>query len=102
MKNEVLELVVYKVKGDQLEKFESETLFKLRNIIESFAGFVKYDTFSSVEEDGVFADYVLWENLESARFAAEKIKSLENEEPYASIFGSMEEIKIFQHFKAVA
>ncbi len=102
MKNEVLELVVYKVKADQLDKFNTETRFKLKNIVESFPGFVRFETYSSMDERGWFADQVIWETIEAARFAAEKIESLQDQEPYSAIFGAVEEIKIFQHFKAVA
>ncbi|WP_162555790.1 antibiotic biosynthesis monooxygenase family protein [Reichenbachiella versicolor] len=102
MNEQVLELVVYKIKKDQIKNFQQELLQHMRDLMKNMEGMIEYKTFSSVSEDGVFVDQVRWEDLECAELASAKVKLLEKEEPFASIFGSFEEVKFFQHLKKVA
>lgn len=97
-----MELVVYKIKPDQIKNFEENKLQELRHVIQHFEGVIQYETFSALNEEGLFVDQVEWEDLACAERAASKIKILEKDEPFASIFGAFEEVKLFQHFKKVA
>ena len=102
MDEQVLELVMYKVKADQIKNFEESKLHQLRDLIKEFEGLISYETFGEVNEEGLYVDQVLWRDLGCATRAAEKVKLLENDEPFASIFSVFEEMKFCQHFKKVA
>ncbi len=102
MNTQILELVIYKIKPDQIRHFQAIQLKQFRDLIQNMEGLLSYETYSAMSEDGLFVDQVEWEDLACAERAAAKIKILENEEPFASIFGAFEEIKICNHFKKVA
>ena len=102
MKDKVLELVVYKIKPDQIQTYQQTTLNQFRELVKSFQGMLNYHTFHSVKEDGLFVDQVEWENLECAEFAAEKVKQMQKDETFGPYLSAFEEIQMFHHFKKVA
>ncbi|MFY0627723.1 MAG: hypothetical protein JXR07_15605 [Reichenbachiella sp.] len=102
MNDQILELVVYKIKPDQIKNFEESKLLEFRHLIKDLEGLVHYETFSALNQEGLFIDQVEWEDMGCAKRASEKIKILQDEEPFVSIFKSFEEVKLFQHFKKIA
>ena len=96
-----MELVVYKIKPDQIENYRNSALHQFRELVRSFSGMLHYHTYGALGDSGLFVDQVQWENQESAEFAAEKIRSLQHEEPFASIFSTFEEIQLCHHFRQI-
>lgn len=102
MNDKVLELVVYKIKPEQIQSYQDKTLNQFRELVKSFQGVLSYQTFHSVKEDGLFVDQVEWENLECAEFAAHKVKQVQKDETFGHYLSAFEEIQMFHHFKKVA
>ena len=102
MNDKVLELVVYKIKPNQIKQFQTETLTNIKELIKNFQGMLNYATYYSVKEEGLFVDHVEWENLECAEFAAGRIKELRREEPFSHYFSAFEEVILFHHLKYVS
>ena len=102
MKDKILELVVYRIKPNQIKQYQTETLNKIRELIKNFQGMLNYATYYSVAEEGLFVDQVEWENLECAEFAAARIKELQREEPFSNYLSAFEEVIMFHHLKHVS
>ena len=54
----VIEVVIYTIKPDMIETFKAKGLPVFRKLVESFPGFVSYETATSVSEPGRYIDIV--------------------------------------------
>lgn len=102
MSNRVVELVIYKIKPNQIENYQARIIHHFRELVKSFDGMLSYRTYHAVREEGLFVDQVEWRNIECAEFAAEKVKELQQDEIYAPYLSAFEEVKFFLHVKQVA
>lgn len=93
--NEVIELVVYKVKAEHKSDFQG-VLDDARQHIMEFSGMLEYRTFRSAKNERLFIDMVRWNNLENALEAAQKAEKMTELAPFFSVF---EEIKFMDHFE---
>lgn len=96
MENEkIVELVVYKVKMDQIGNYDL-LVKQVNEIAANFDGFVSRKVHQSPEDSTIFMDYVIWESLEQAQQAAQKMPKMEN---FAPFMGAIEEVQSFKHFE---
>ena len=102
MTDQVTELVIYKIKPNQVENYQTKIIHHFRELVKSFDGMLNYQTYHAVKEEGLFVDQVEWKNLECAEFAAEKVKEMQQDELYAPYLSAFDEVKFFLHVKQVA
>ncbi|UXX77769.1 hypothetical protein N7E81_10345 [Reichenbachiella carrageenanivorans] len=102
MTDQVVELVIYKIKPNQVENYQSKIIHHFRELVKSFDGMIGYKTYCAIKEEGLFVDQVEWRDLASAEFAAEKVKEMQDDEIYAPYLSAFEEVKFFLHLKHVA
>ena len=102
MTDQVTELVIYKIKPNQVENYQTKIIHHFRELVKSFDGMLSYQTYHAVREEGLFVDQVVWRDLDCAEFAAEKVKEMQQDEIYAPYLSAFEEVKFFLHVKQVA
>ncbi|MCK9408538.1 MAG: antibiotic biosynthesis monooxygenase family protein [Bacteriovoracaceae bacterium] len=68
MKSPVFEVVVYKVKEEQLSKFLEQQPMA-HAVVKNFPGFTSLHTLRSTDSPATFVDYCEWESLEAAQNA---------------------------------
>lgn len=102
MKNQVVELIVYKVKKEFVDSFQSDIMPDFRKLISSFGGVVSYQTFNSLDRDGVYFDQVVWENSSQAFQAIEKFEKLKEDGKHEELMNWFDEVTFMDHFKLVA
>ena len=102
MKNQVVELIVYKVKKEFVDSFQSDIMPEFRKLISSFGGVVSYQTFNSLDRDGVYFDQVVWENSSQAFQAIEKFEKLKEDGKHEELMNWFEEVTFMDHFKLEA
>ncbi|MEO9964993.1 MAG: hypothetical protein ABJF11_04345 [Reichenbachiella sp.] len=102
MTDQVMELVIYKIKPNQVENYQTKIIHHFRELVKSFDGMLGYRTYHAVKEEGLFVDQVEWKNIECAEFAAEKVKEMQQDETYSPYLSAFEEVKFFLHVKHVA
>ena len=102
MENQVVELVVYKVKNEYIENFQSEVIPKFRELVKGFGGIVSMQTFQCIEQQGVYYDHVVWENHKFALSAAKKFEDFQQKGENLELISWFEEVKFMDHFKQVA
>lgn len=102
MKNQVVELIVYKVKKEFVESFQSDIMPGFRKLISSFGGVISYQTFNSLDRDGVYFDQVVWKNSNQAFQAIEKFEKLKEDGKHEELMNWFDEVTFMDHFKLVA
>lgn len=102
MTDQVMELVIYKIKPDQVENYQSNIIHHFRELVKSFDGMLDYRTYHAVKETGLFVDQVAWKDMDCAEFAAEKVKEMQQDDTYAPYLSAFEEVQFFVHLKHVA
>ena len=90
----VMELVVYKIKADKMENFPT-ILESLRTELSKMKGFISYSTYLSNKTERKFIDFVLWDTIENALDGAKLFSKLPEMKPFAECF---EENILFEHF----
>jgi len=98
MSSTILELAVYKVKRAELPQF-AEARAQMVSQVATWPGYRSGVTFRSLQSDVTFLDYFLWDSIETAKTAAEAIKT---SEPAKAFLGSIGEIVFFGHFSSDA
>lgn len=102
MQDQVMELVIYKIKPHQVENYQSNIIYHFRELVKSFDGMLDYQTYCVIKEQGLFVDQVAWKNMDCAEFAAKKIKEMQDDELYAPYLSAFDEVQFFAHLKHVA
>ncbi|MFY0654684.1 MAG: hypothetical protein JXQ96_21805 [Cyclobacteriaceae bacterium] len=102
MKNQVVELVVYKVKKEFVGNFQSDIMPEFRKLVNSFGGLVSYTTFNSLNKDGMYFDEVIWESVEHASMAIVKFEQMKKKGEHAELMNWFDEVTFMDHFKKVS
>lgn len=90
----VIEMVLFKVKPDINKTEAKEVLLILNDCVKGYPGFIKRKL--SVSEDNQWLDLVFWDNLTSAKEAAEKIMK---DEKATDVFSIIDQNNmLFKHF----
>jgi len=93
MKNQIVEMVLYKVKPQTNLNFVSQ---KVNRELSKFSGFVSRQTFQSCEDKGTLLDWVIWESLEQAQKAAQELPQIKS---LAYFMQNIEKVDFFDHFE---
>lgn len=103
MKNEtldnVVELVVYKIKPECVEKYSTEIIDFFRKTVMSLKGFISYEFFQNCKNENLFMDIVYWDTLENAENAAKTVKEIQKGEDFMDYINAFNGVEIFSHFK---
>ncbi len=93
-RNSVVELAIIRMKPEAVSSMP-EMRQLLQKWLEGVPGFLKYVPYQSFEDSSVFADYLEWDSLESAKGAA---KHFANSAAGASLMSGVEATLFFGHF----
>ncbi len=97
----VKEIIVYRVKTNEVDDFTKNGLDQLRSFAQGQPGMKKHTTFRSVKNQDVFVDFVSWDSLEQAEAAVAKMDELSKSEEVQRMMQSFEKVEFFDHFKLV-
>ena len=101
MEKHIVELVVYKIKSEETEKYTTEIINSFRKLVMSFDGFISYHFFQNCQDSQMFMDFVLWDSLENAELAAKKVKEIQKGDDFKDYLKSFDKVEIFNHFKPI-
>lgn len=102
MADEVVELVVYRIKPDAKAEYVDNAIERFRRMVMAFEGFQRYDFYEGCREQNLFMDFVVWDTLEHAEAAAKAVKAvkeIQKAPEYASYLEAFEKLEVFAHFK---
>ena len=91
----VLELAVFTVK-DAARSQMPQLREQLRTAIQQFPGLIDYQPFSPLGDGKQFVDVAHWQNLQSAKAAAEAFAS--GDPRFAPYMAAIDELQVMQHF----
>lgn len=92
MTHPCLELVVFKVKNKDKARLARRAA---QDIARQFDGFVSWTAYEAVEDDGMFADVVFWQDLACAKAASEKIMS---DQTFAALLAEIDAVVTMSHY----
>lgn len=96
--SEALEIVVYKIKPDQLETY-TKRLAEVHELMNKLKGFKSIQTFQSQEVKTQFVDQCRWETLADAQKAAQEVNSMPE---FQSFFAMMDTVTYFDHINLIS
>ena len=99
MADEVVELVVYRIKRDAKESYVTQAIERFRHMVMQFDGFQRYEFFQGCREQNLFMDFVIWDSLAHAEAAAKAVKEIQKAPEFAPYVGAFEKLEIFAHFQ---
>ncbi|PKI16593.1 antibiotic biosynthesis monooxygenase family protein [Colwellia sp. 12G3] len=99
--NEVVELVVYKIKPEMNSVYVNSAIDKFRKLVMSFDGFISYEFYQGCRDSNMFMDYVRWSSVEFAEEAAKQVKILQKAPEYKEYIEAFDSLDIFNHFSHV-
>lgn len=102
MNDQIVELVVYKVKQGLAGNFTQDILPKFQQLVKSFGGVVSYQTYGSVGKSGLYADSITWDSAASAKGAAAKFDELKTQGKHTELMDFFEEVILMDHFKPIS
>lgn len=94
MKEPCLELVVFKVKGTANARLARRAA---QDTVRNYEGFISWTAYESVEDEGLFADMVLWQNLECAKKASEMVMK---DPAFTAILAEIDGVLTISHYTA--
>lgn len=98
----VKELVVYRIKPDQVTNFLDKGLTELQSCVSGFPGMLGHKTLRSAKDHSIFVDWVEWDSLSSAEKASEKMDSKMKNGELPVMVASFEKVEFFDHFNSIA
>jgi hypothetical protein len=95
MTQKTIELVVYKVAEQSIDGFEA-TSSAMKNQLASYKGYIRGFTFKDPEKAGIYLDYIVWDDEETALAAANDIKA---DKVCAPFMAAIEQVVHSAHYK---
>ncbi len=87
-----LELVVFKVKDVDKARIARRAA---QDTVRTYEGFVAWTAYESIEDEALFADFVLWKDLQSAKAASDNIMA---DPVFAPILAEIDGIVTISHY----
>lgn len=89
-----LELVIFKVKDTDKARIARRVA---QDTVRHYDGFISWTAYESCEEKGLFADVVLWRDLQTAKDAAAKVMK---DPAFAAIMSEIDGLVSMSHYVA--
>ena len=89
-----LELVVFKVKDADKARVARRAA---QETVRTYDGFLSWTGYESCEDQGLFADVVLWRDLATAKAAAEKVMK---DPGFAAVMAEIDGLVSLSHYQA--
>ncbi|WP_269582486.1 hypothetical protein [Roseibium sp. Sym1] len=94
MSDPCLELVIFKVKDADKARLARRAA---QDTVKAYEGFLSWTAYESDEDNNLFADVVLWKDLETARKAAEKVMK---DPGFAAVMAEIDGLVSMSHYHA--
>ncbi|MCV0428799.1 MAG: hypothetical protein K5905_25375 [Roseibium sp.] len=89
-----LELVIFKVKDADKARIARRAA---QDTVKQYDGFISWTAYESCEEKELFADVVLWQDLTTAKEAAEKVMK---DPGFAAVMAEIDGLVSLSHYQA--
>lgn len=93
-KNQIIELVVYKVKGNPADS-KQIIIEQTNKGLGKLDGYLYRQVYQSIDDPSILFDYVAWDNLENAVNAAKNMNKILELDDFVKL---IEKTEIFEHF----
>lgn len=93
MSEPCLELVVFKIKDPEKARAARRMA---QDVVKKYDGFISWSAYEAHDEQNLFADVVMWRDLEAAKAAAEQVVK---EPGFAAIMAEMDGLVSMAHFR---
>lgn len=94
MSEPCLELVIFKVKDAEKARIARRAA---QDTVRTYDGFLSWTAYESDEDANLFADVVLWKDLETAKRAAEKVMK---DPCFAAVMAEIDGLVSMSHYRA--
>jgi hypothetical protein len=94
MSDPCLELVIFKVKDANKARIARHAA---QDTVKSYEGFLSWTAYEADEDNNLFADVVLWKDLETAKKAAEKVIK---DPGFAAVMAEIDGLVSMSHYHA--
>jgi len=92
MTDTCLELAVFKVRDAEKARIARRVA---QQTVRHYEGFIAWTAYEAIEDRGLFADIVLWKNLQSAKAAADRLMK---DPALADVLAEIDGILTLSHF----
>ncbi|MEP1934810.1 MAG: hypothetical protein ABJJ37_26355 [Roseibium sp.] len=89
-----LELVVFKVKNANNARIARRAA---QDTVKRYDGFISWTAYEACEETGLFADLILWCDLDTAKIAAKKVMK---DPAFAAVMDEIDGLVTLSHYQA--
>lgn len=97
----IKEIVVYRIKPDQVSNFVENGLKELQTCVSGFNGVLSYNTLRSAKDHLIFVDLVEWDSLSNAEKASKQMESKMKNGELPLMVASFEKVEFFDHFNSI-
>ena len=94
MSEPCLELVIFKVKDAEKARIARRAA---QDVVRHYEGFLSWAAYESCEDRNLFADVVLWRDLETAKSAAQKVMK---DPGFAAVMADIDGLVTMSHYSA--